>query len=334
MTRDVLLLVEHIDGALEPITAQLIAQARSLAEAAGGQVGALLLAGKESGIAEQLDASSIDSIYAVEDDRLTPYNGEAHSRVAAEAIRQLAPGLFLCGHSFQGMEIAPWVAATLGVPLLSNCTELDVEAEELVAERLVHGQAWQVRLRLPWSSSVVASIARHGELPTPAAKPSPASLERLEIDLASLGVRSEVTGTARPEPGEVDISRADVVIGIGRGLRDPSNLPIIEDLAEALGGVVGCSRPLVDLEWLPYERQVGVSGKAIRPKLYVACGISGAAQHLAGIADAERIVAINSDANAPIFRIAHYGVVGDLLEIVPALAVEVRRRRANARART
>jgi electron transfer flavoprotein alpha subunit len=332
MSRGVLLLVDHREGAVEPVSFQLVAQARELAAASGGRATALLLCGEGAEVAKQLDGLGLAAIHRIEDPLLADYSPETFSKVTAEAVRRLEPGLFLCGHTFQGMEVAPWVAARLSLPLLPNCLELGVDGDDLVAERLVHGQAWQARLRLPWRETVVASLARSGGSPERGSGASGTALERLDIDPASLGIATRVTGETRPAPGEVDIARAEIVVGAGRGIRDPSNLALIEALAEALGGVVACSRPLVDLEWLPYDRQVGASGKTIRPKVYIACGISGAAQHLAGIADAETVVAINQDANAPIFRVAHYGAVADLLQVVPELTAEARRRRGEATA--
>lgn len=330
MSSDVLLLVDHRAGAVEPTTEQLVAQARAIvAQAGGGCVAALLLGGEGDGLAEQLAGAAPDRILAVEHPLLADYNPEAWCRVAAEAVRRLEPALFLCAHTFGGMDVAPFVAAALPAPLLPNCLELAVEGGVLAAERLAHGGAWQTRLVLEWGGTVVASVARRGggaDSRGPAPGP-PAEVERLAIDPGALGVRSDVLEIRRPAAADVDIARADVVVGVGRGIGDASHLPAVEALADALGGVVACSRPLVDLEWLPYDRQVGASGKAIQPKLYVACGISGAAQHLAGIADAQTVVAINRDPSAPIFRVAHYGVVGDLLELLPALTAEARRRR-------
>jgi electron transfer flavoprotein alpha subunit len=327
MSRDVLLLVDHREGSVEPVTFQLAAQARELATASGGRASALLLCAEAAEVAEQLDGLGLAAIYRIEDPLLADYSPELFGKLTAEAVRRLEPGLLLCGHTFQGMEVAPWVAARLSLPLLPNCLELAVEGDDLVAERLVHGQAWQARLRLPWRGTVVASLARSGGSPERGSSVGGTPLESLHVDLSSLEILTRVTGTTRPAPGEVDLARAEIVVGAGRGIRDPSNLALIEALAEALGGVVACSRPLVDLEWLPYDRQVGASGKTIRPKVYIACGISGAAQHLAGIADAETVVAVNQDANAPIFRVAHYGAVADLLQVVPELTAEVRRRR-------
>jgi electron transfer flavoprotein alpha subunit len=327
MSRDVLLLVEHRDGIPEPVTDQLVADARRLVGAVGGRVSGLVLSGAGAGVEKHLEGAGLDAIYTVEDDRLTDYSPEAFSRVAAEVVRRLEPGLFLCAHSYPGMEVAPWVAARLSRPLLSNCLGLEVEGQDLVAERLIHGQAWQARFQVRWSGTVVASLARSGGAPAPVEGAGSTTVERLDVDVSALGIRTRVTGVTRPRPGEVDIAHAEIVVGVGRGIRDPSNLALAEDLADVLGGVVACSRPLVDLEWMPYESQVGASGQAIQPRVYIACGISGAVQHLTGITDAETIVAINRDANAPIFRVAHYGAVADLLQVVPALTAEARRRR-------
>jgi electron transfer flavoprotein alpha subunit len=328
MSREVLLLVDHRDGVPEPVTHQLAAQARELVGAAGG-VSALLLCGDAAEVVPHLEGVGLDAVQLVESELLAVYNPELTARLAARAVRQLDPDLFLCGHTFQGMEIAPWVAAALQLPLLPNCLALRAEGEEIAAERLVHGQAWQTSLRRPWRGTVVASLARGGGTVARETGDEAAALRRLDIDPASLGVGTRVQESIRPEPGQVDIARAEVVVGAGRGMRDRENLVVVERLAEVLGGVVACSRPLVDLEWLPYEQQVGASGKTIRPRVYIACGISGAAQHLAGITEAGTIIAINRDANAPIFRVSHYGVVADLLRVVPELEAVARRRRGS-----
>ena len=330
MRRDVLLLVDHREGVPEPMTYQLAAQARELVGATGGGVSALLLCGEGASVAGHLHGVGIDVIHLVEDEMLDDYNPEVCGKVVARALRRLEPDLFLCGHTFQGMEIAPWVAAVLELPLLPNCLELRMEGEEIVAERLVHGQAWQTSLRRPWRGTIVASMARGGGSVAREVSEEATPLQRLDIELSSLDVRTKVTATIRPAEGQVDISRAEVVVGAGRGVSDQSNLGVVASLAEALGGALACSRPLVDLEWMPYEQQVGASGKTIRPKVYIACGISGAAQHLAGVTEAGTIIAINQDANAPIFRMSHYGVVADLLQVVPALEALVRQRRGSA----
>ena len=323
---DVLVLVDHRDGAAEPVAFQLLAQARALA--GSGPVGALVLAADARPIADALRCAGADVIHVVEHPGLESYNPEAFAKATAEAVRRLEPRLFLCAHTFTGMEIAPWVAARLGLPLVSNCLSLAVDGPDLVADRPTHGLAWQTRLRLPLQGTIVASLARGGGARQRLKGPA-AVVQALDLDVTALRVRTRVRETVRPEAGAVDISRAEVVVGIGRGVRDPANVAVMEELARALGGVLACSRPLVDLDWMPQERQVGVSGKEIHAKVYLACGISGAAQHVAGIADAQTIIAVNQDARAPIFRVAHYGVVADLFEVVPALIEEAKRRRTD-----
>jgi electron transfer flavoprotein alpha subunit len=328
VSREILLLVDHRDGLIEPVTDRLVERACEIAATTGKTVSALYLCGGDTPLPDRLRVAPLATIRVVRDERLGALNPEALGRTAVEVVRRLEPALLLCGHSFCGTDVAPWVAAKLDLPLLSNCTELRVDGDDLIAERLVYGQAWQTRLRLPWKGAVIATLARGGGTGAATAGTGAPAIETIEIDLDALGIRSRVAENVRPSEGDVDISRAEVVVGVGRGVRDRSNLALAEELAEALGGVTACSRPLVDLEWMPYEQQVGVSGKSIRPRVYVACGISGAAQHLAGIGEAETIVAINRDPKAPLFRVAHYGVVGDLLEMIPALTEEARRRRA------
>jgi electron transfer flavoprotein alpha subunit len=327
VSRDALVLVDHRDGIPEPVTDQLISQAEGCVTSAGGDVSALVLCDEGSGVPQRLNGAGLRTIYVIEGPLFATYNPEAFGKAAAEAVRRLEPGLFVCGHTFQGMEIAPFVATTLDLPLLPNCLELWIEGDDLVAERPVYGQSWQTRLTLPWQGTVIVSLGRRGGSPRRETGSGGSRLERIEIEPSSLGIRTIATELIRPVEGEVDVSRAPVVVGVGRGIRDPSNLSMVEDLAEALGGVVACSRPLVDLEWMAYERQVGASGKTIRPRVYIACGISGAAQHVAGITESEVVIAINQDPNAPIFRVAHHGAVADLLQVVPELTAEARRRR-------
>lgn len=325
MTRDVLVLLGHRDGVPDPANHGVIEQGRSLAEAVGSQLRGLLLCDEPAALLEPFARSGLETVHTVQDRALASYSPEAYSRTATEAVRRLMPGLLLCAHGFDGMEVAPWVAARLRAPLLSNCVALECVGDALFGERLVYGQAWQVRVRVPWQQTVVATLAR-GAAAQPKTGFRPPRVEPLDVEPGTLGIRTRVREIRRPVGEEIDLARADLVVGIGRGIRDPENLTIVEALARELGGVLACSRPIVDLEWMPYERQVGISGRSIRPRVYIACGISGAAQHLAGITDAQTIVAINQDANAPIFRVAHHGAVADLLRVVPALTAEARRR--------
>ncbi len=335
MSRDVLILVEHRDGQTDPALASLVASARELTRSTEGRVSGLLLCPPGAEIGKHLEESGLDVIHVAESQSFARYTPEGWARAALCAVRRLEPALFLCAHSFVGMEVAPFVAAAAGLPLLPNCLCLVGAGEDLLAERLTHGQAWRVRLRMAWRGSVVASLAASPSAPASPGGSEPPRLEqprleRLQLDAASLAVRTSVVQETRPQSEAVDLERADVVVGAGRGIGESRNLALVEQLAAELGGVVACSRPLVDLGWMPRERLVGASGKTIGPKLYVACGISGAAQHRAGIAGARTVVAINRDAGAPIFRSADYGAVADLQSLLPELVAEARRRRRPA----
>ncbi len=328
MSGAVLALLGHRAGEPAASVRALVERARSLASAADAELAGLALCGTDEAgaVASAFAASGVDRLYLAADARLAPYLPELHARATAASVSRLSPRLLVCAHDFEGSEVAPWVAGALELPLLSNCVDLRVEAGDLVAERLAFAGAWQLRLRLPWNGAAIATLAAASaaEKGAPAAR---APVEPLALELPA--PRSASLGWSAAS-GDVDLARADVVVGIGRGIGDAARLGVVEELAAALGGIVGCSRPLVDLAWLPHARQIGVSGHAIRPKVYLACGISGAAQHLAGIGEAQTVVAINRDPAAPIFRVAHHGVVGDLFEIVPALTAELRRRAASA----
>lgn len=324
MATRVLVLAEHRAGQVEPITHQLLQLGRRLTED-DQSLALLLLAGPDSGLAECLLTAGAGRIYLAEDEAFASYNPEACCRAVEEAVRRVQPGVLLCGHTFQGMEVAPWVAARLAAPLASNCLDLRREGDEIVAERAVYGGAWRVQLKLPACELVVATLARTGS--SGAAPATSPFIERLDLSLALGRLGSTVLESVLPETGEGDITKADLVVGVGRGIQDPANLAMMQDLADALGGVIACSRPLVDLEWMPQDRQVGASGRDIASRVYLACGISGAAQHLAGIRGVQTVIAINKDPAAPIFGLSHYGVAGDLFEVVPALIEEARRRR-------
>lgn len=318
----VLVLAEHRAGQVEPITHQLLRQGRDVA--GDGQLSLLVLAGPGADIAARLDQAGADRVLSVEDEALSSYNPEAYCRVVEAMVRELRPDLLLCGHTFQGMEVAPWVAARLGVPLASNCVAVCAEGDDIAVERLVYGGAWQVKTGLDRGMPVVITLARKG---APAlGSPRQARIDSIDAGSHISSLSTHVVASLQPEPGEGDITQSDLVVGVGRGIKDPANLAMMEELAQVLGGVVACSRPLVDLEWMPHQRQVGASGRDINCKVYLACGISGAAQHLAGIGGVETIFAINKDASAPIFGVSHFGVAADLFEIVPALIAEARRR--------
>lgn len=312
-------IAEHRQGALREVTGELLAAAADLNS---GPVTAVVLAGP--GEAACLAASlpgAADGVLAVEHADLAGFNG----RAVAAALRRLAqerkPEVILGAHSAAGVDWAPALAAGLGAPLVTDTLGLAWNDGALTAVRAVYGGKLQARVRLPAAPTVLATL-RPGTWKAAAAA-GVGSLETVGAELPDdLGKR--FLEWVQEAAGDVDITQADVLVSVGRGIADPENLDLAKALADALGATLSCSRPVVDNGWLPKERQVGISGKTVKPKVYLALGISGAFQHVTAMQGATLIVAINKDPKAPIFRVAHYGIVGDLFKVVPALTKAVR----------
>lgn len=325
MRGNVLVLAEHNGQAWDPVTFQLLHVGRELAEQTGTAVDLLIFGHEVSHLVEQVMPRGAHRVFLLDHPAFAQYSPELFSKAFREAVQELHPGLVLLGYTPMGMEVGPAVATWLGLPMVSNCLELLLGRDgALRVRRPVFGQRWHELVELPPNGPIVVSMAR-------AAPPSvfyaPATVATtLPIAPESLEVRTRALEVMPPQRGALSLATADIVVSVGRGIGSPENLPLVEELAQVLGAALGCSRPLVDMGWLPPEHQVGESGTTVRPKVYVACGISGAYQHLVGIREAQTIIAINRDPSAPIFRVADYGVVGDLLEVLPVLLDEARRR--------
>jgi electron transfer flavoprotein alpha subunit len=230
----------------------------------------------------------------------------------------------LFGASSLGKDLAPRVAALLGVGLASDCTALDASAGKLTARRpVMAGKAFE-KLAFPLGPALATLRPKVFAAATPEAGKT-AAVEPLAFEWDANAPRAVVTGTSGASGGKADLTESEIIVSGGRGLKGPENFALVEALADALGATVGASRAVVDAGWRPHGDQVGQTGKTVSPKLYVAVGISGAIQHLAGMSSSRCIVAINKDADAPIFKIADYGVVGDLFEVVPALTEAIRK---------
>jgi len=213
------------------------------------------------------------------------------------------------------MELAPAIAASLGVPAVTNCVNVELLDGSLVVTRPLFDGTMHAKVLLDGSDPVVVAIQK-GITPPMQVSAKVASVQPFKVDIQNVSSRSRVLEIAEEPVTEVDISKADIVVAVGRGIGAKEKIPIMEELATALGGVMACSRPLVDVGWLPRERQVGASGKSVAPKVYIACGISGASQHLSGMSESRRIIAINEGPEAPIVQVAHYGVGSVLFEVV------------------
>lgn len=321
MAGDILVVAEHREGKLNPTTLELVALGRTLAEQAGGALKVALLGSGVDAIASQLAAHA--DVLLVQNALLEAYSPGGYVQ-ALQAVRgSLDPRVVLLPHDPQGYDLAPALAAAWQSPIVTNCVALSLEGSALVATRKILNDKIDVQVEVSSDRPYVVTV-RPATVKASAPLPSPASVARVDaaVDAAKLGaafVRYE-----KPQVQDIDIATADIVVSAGRGIKDKKNLPLVEEFAKLLGGVVGASRPLTDLEWLPKTRQVGQSGKTVRPKLYLACGISGAMQHVSGMKDSGTIIAINTDPTAPIFEVAHYGFTANVLELLPAVMKELK----------
>ncbi len=325
MTR-VLVIAERSAAGLDDSTFELITAARSLGDVT---VSAAVLGADTGALAAEL-ARWCDGVFAYEDALFETPDGDLAAAVLAPLLEREQPALTLVAHTNTGMDLAPALAERAGVPLLPDCLSIAIEGDHLGAVRTLYGG--KVHARVTSSASLAAG---EGSLATlrPGACRAPEAAPETGGSVSSEGVpegcapRRRLVETVAPEPGAVDISAAEILIAVGRGIEEEENLDLARSLADALGGELACTRPVVDKQWLPKSHQVGTSGTTVKPKVYLALGISGSFQHMGGIKGDPFIVAINKDPAAPIFAQADVGIVGDLFDIVPLVEEKVLERK-------
>ena len=323
MKGDILVLAEHREGVLDNVTLELIGKGRSLADQGGSRLAVLVAGSDLNGLVDSLKTSGVDLVIPVQHELLEKYHAELYTTAIAEVCRQLDPGLVLMGYTYLGMEVGPALAVRLGGTMVSNCSELEAEGEDLVAIRSVLGGTLQIKVRVTGAQPYLISMVK-GVLPRETLEPRNAAVEPPTLNLDSQTLRSRILEILTIDTGGIDITKAKILVSAGRGIGGPDKIPLLRELADALGGELSCSRPVADMGWLPVAHQVGISASTVTPDVYIACGISGASQHVTAMRDSGRIIAINKDPNAPIFRVAHYGIVGDVLEVVPALIAQAK----------
>ncbi len=321
MGKDILLLAEHLEGKLAPSTLELVAKARELAAASGGVAKAGLFAHNASGLAQTLAGYGVEVLH-VEDPALAEYTEGGYGQAAKALLASVAPRIVLVAHTAQGYDLAPSLAGTLDLPLAANCLEVRLEGDTLVVLRRMLNEKVQGEFGFDSDKPFLVTLRPGATKPAEPSAGGKVTPTPVPIDGSKLG--ASFLGLERPQVADVDLAAADVIVSAGRGIQKKENLALVEELAKVLGGVLGASRPLTDMEWLPKTRQVGQSGKTVRPKLYLACGISGAMQHVAGMKDSGLIVAINTDPSAPIFEVAHVGIVGNVLQILPLVLKDLK----------
>ena len=311
----VLAAAEHRRQELRDVSLEVLSAGRELADALGEELHVVVVGGDVEQYGEELDREGVDEIHLVEYGE--EYNSDVHVQAVSALAERLDASVVLAPNSVNGLDYVPAVADALGRPLVTDAIDLSAN-DALVVTREMYGSKVETTVEVALPAVVTV---RPGEW-IAASGVGEATIETADVSIDEDAIRSTVTGFQEAGGGDVDITDADVLVSIGRGIGEEENLGLIEDLADALGATVSASRPVVDNGWLPKNRQVGQSGKTVTPDVYIAIGISGAVQHVTGMKNAETIIAINDDPDAPIFDIADYGVVGDLFEVVPVLIDE------------
>jgi len=318
MSNEILVLAEHRKGALREVTLEMLSLARRLGGEGDLTVTALLLGhAGATDLAQQLRGAA-DRVLLMEDAELADdFNADCYLPAVEAVVRARGPLLTLIGHTAAGMDLAPALAARLGIPLVTDCQEIGLIGGQLGAVRQVYGGKLEERLTLKPAGQYLVSV-RPGCHPAESAQGA-AEVERVgPPDWSGRGGR-RFLGYEEAELEDMDIAAAPILVSVGRGVGRQENMPAGEAFADAVGATLSCSRPVADKGWLPKSRQVGTSGQVVRPRVYVALGISGAYQHIAGMKNADTIIAVNTDPAAPIFDVAHYGIVADIFEVLPLL---------------
>jgi len=321
MSKDIWVVAEHFHGRLNDITLELVAKGRELAQATEAKVAVVLLGSGVKGLTSELAA---DVIYLVDRAEFKEFTPEAYCAALEGALKEAQPRLLLMGSTSVGLDLLSLLSAHSGYACLDNCMRLEVREGRILATSQIYGGKLFGEVAVPDATTLIAVVP--GSFPKPesgaAVRPE---IREIPLPAALPELRVKFRKVIEPPPGDVDITLAPVLVAVGRGIQNADNLPMAEELAKVLGGAVCASRPVIDQGWLPLTRQVGKSGMTVKPKLYLALGISGAPEHWEGMKNSELIVAVNTDPNAPIFGGAHYGAVVDALDLLPLLTEEVRK---------
>jgi electron transfer flavoprotein alpha subunit len=311
--RDVLVVAEHRRGELRPVSYELVGAGRDLTDSTGGDLRVAVVGGDVETFADQLDREGVDVVHTVDEGE--EFNHDVYAAVTTALVESFAPGVVVMPHSANGLDYAPAVATRLSVPLVTDAVDLAVD-DGLTITREAYGSAVEATLSV--DERPVVLTLRPGAWP-PVDDPGTAELEPVDLPVDEASIRTTVRGFEETAVDEA-LVEADVVVAVGRGVDDEATFERIERLADALDAALAASSPVVDRGWLPVSRRVGRAGASVSPEVYLALGISGAPQHLAGLVGAETVVAVNTDPNAPIFGVADYGVVDDVAAVVPELA--------------
>jgi len=322
----ILVVVEQREGKLNRVSMETLTAAQALAAETGWPLEAAVVGSNVAAIASEVAGKKLAKVYAIENAKLEPYTPDAFAHALKQFVTTKNPKLVLMPHTYQVRDFIPKLATAMGHTAISDCIGYKKEGEKLVFTR----QMFQGKLaadvsftsEAPWFVTFQNGAFRGDKVEAGA---SAAPVETVNVDIPDGVIRNKPQEIFKEAKQAVDLTQADIIVSVGRGIKEQKNIELAQKLAEALGGELAASRPICDNGWLPMDRQIGSSGQTVAPKLYLALGISGAIQHIVGMKGARTIVAINKDSEAPIFEIADYAVVGNLFDIVPPLIEEVKK---------
>jgi electron transfer flavoprotein alpha subunit len=324
---NVLVFIEQRDGKIRKSSLEALTLGRTLAGKTGGALGAVVSGSGIGSLAAELGAYGAAKVFVADRPELAMFSSEGYVAALDAAATAFKPSIVLASATAMGRDVAPRFAARREVSVLSDVMTLDVEGGRLAGERPVYSGKARVLVTAAPSAGIQVATPRPNVFP--ASKPdAPGAGEVVNLDLPAMKIRARVVKVQAAEAGEIDVAEADKIVTGGRGIKGPESWPVLRALCHELGAALGASRAAVDAGWIGHEHQVGQTGKVVSPSLYVACGVSGAIQHLAGMGSSKVIVAINKDPEAPIFKVATYGIVGDLFQIVPAMTEAAKKLKA------
>lgn len=324
MSNTIWVIAQHRDGKLHKMSLEAVKAGQEVAALTGGTVEALVLGSGMGEIAQELAGYELSAVRTIELDVLSSYTPGAYIGALKSAFAQSQPQYLVFPHTYQTVDYAPRLASELGAVLVPEVTAVEQGDAGLVWRRPVMSGKLEARVRGRGEGPFVVSV-QSAAFAADEAATGQASVASLSVDETACSSDRQILGVEEAAADQVDLTQSEYIVAVGRGVGDADKIGPLEDLAAALGAELGASRPVIDSGWLPRERQIGSSGQTVSPKLYLAAGISGAIQHLVGMKGSQVIVAINKDRGAPIFNVAQYGIIGDLHEVVPALAAAVRK---------
>ncbi len=323
MSQGILVFIEHRSGVLNKTSLEAIVGAQFLADGLPQPITAVILGSDVSALASDIAAYDVAKVVLASNAKLNEYTPDGYADAMESIVRQLDPHLVILPHTYLVRDFAPKLAARFGKSLISDCIRAEASANSITFTRRIFLGKLDADVISDGEAPLFATFQSGAYRPDQAKKGSGAAVETVDVEVGEIRMTPEAPFQEVKQA--VDLSKADIIVAVGRGIKSKDNLALAEKLAEALGADLAASRPICDAEWLPIDRQIGSSGQTVAPKLYVALGISGAIQHLVGMKNSGTIVAINKDAEAPIFDIADYGIVGDLFEAVPVLTEEIKK---------